>query len=63
MPLDPTAIDRLYASAADAGSKALLSFGGDGMTSAVVDIERECATVQRHGHLDLLVVLDVGGRG
>jgi hypothetical protein len=28
--LDPTAIDRLHASAADACSKALLSLGGDG---------------------------------
>jgi replicative DNA helicase len=55
--LDPSDIDLLRAVAADADRKALLSFGGDGTTPSVAEIERGCATVVwRHGHLDLLVV-------
>ncbi|MDW8478397.1 DnaB-like helicase C-terminal domain-containing protein [Streptomyces scabiei] len=55
--LDPSDFALLRAFAADADSQVLLSFGGDGTTPGVAEIERGCATVVgRHGHLDLLVV-------
>lgn len=54
--LDPS--DRALIHAfADAARKAQLSFGGDGTTPSVAEIERQCATVGgRDCHLDLLVV-------
>ncbi|WP_031487548.1 DnaB-like helicase C-terminal domain-containing protein [Streptomyces bicolor] len=55
--LDEGEWELLHAAAADTDSKALLSYGGDGTTPNVAEIERECArTVRRHGRLDLLVV-------
>jgi len=55
--LDPSELDLLHAVAAEADSKALLSFGGDGTTPAVAETERRCAAVVgRHGRLDFLVV-------
>ncbi|MEV8434934.1 DnaB-like helicase C-terminal domain-containing protein [Streptomyces chartreusis] len=55
--LDAAERDLLYGVAADADSRGLLSFGGDGTTPGVAEIELRCATVaRRHGRLDLLVV-------
>ncbi|WP_031173992.1 DnaB-like helicase C-terminal domain-containing protein [Streptomyces durhamensis] len=54
--LDPSDRGLIHAFA-DAARKAQLSFGGEGSTPSVAEIERQCATVVgRDGHLDLLVV-------
>ncbi len=55
--LNPAERDLVRAVAADVSSRTPLSFGGDGTTPDVAEIELQCATVAaRHGRLDLVVV-------
>jgi replicative DNA helicase len=55
--LEPAERDLLHTVVENAETRALLSFGGDGTTPSVAEIELQCVTVAgRHGRLDLLVV-------